>query len=120
VSVRGGLSLLTLFPGRVGGSETYVRGLPAELGRTPGDVRLTILANHHVVASYRSRVSAPHSLHHVRSYRPGNRITTRALATGTAALLPRLAARDVPAELDHYPMTVPIPRVARRRLVTLH
>ena len=44
-----GFALLTLFPGRVGGSETYVRGL---LGGFSGDERLTLLVNRHVGDEY--------------------------------------------------------------------
>jgi glycosyltransferase involved in cell wall biosynthesis len=120
-AVHLGLSLLTLFPGRVGGSETNVRGLLAEFVAGHGPERVTVLANRHVAEAYASRVGGPVSLRHVRSYRPGDRDITRFAAMQAARLAPRLAARDVPAGLDvvHYPVTVPIPRVAAPTVVTL-
>jgi glycosyltransferase involved in cell wall biosynthesis len=62
-------------------------------------------------------------MHRVRSYRAGDGQPTRALAMGAAALMPRAAARDVPAGLDvlHHPVTVPIPRVKDMpTVVTIH
>jgi glycosyltransferase involved in cell wall biosynthesis len=102
-----GFGLLTLFPGRVGGSETYVRGLLGEFSRGHGPERLTVLANRHVMAAY---ADAGVPLRHVRSYRPGESDATRFIAMNTARLAPRLAARDVPRDLDvlHFPVTVPV------------
>ena len=58
-----GISLLTLFPGRVGGTETSVVGVLAEFARGEGPERVTVLANRHVAAEYarfaRGRVAAP-------------------------------------------------------------
>lgn len=113
------LALLTLFPGRVGGSEANVRGLLGAFARGAGPDRLTVLANHHVMRAY-ADTGAP--LHHVRSYRPGESDVTRALAMLTARAVPRLAARDVPAGIDlvHYPVTVPVPRLpGAHSIVTL-
>src|SRR4051812_46107566 len=111
-----GLSLLTLFPGRVGGAETYVRGLLGEFARGHGPEELTVLANRHVAAAYRD-TGLP--LRVVRSYRPGDSDATRFAAMQVARFLPRLVARDVPRDLDvqHFPVTVPagvvegVPRV---------
>jgi glycosyltransferase involved in cell wall biosynthesis len=105
--VHAGVSLLTLFPGRVGGSETYVRGLLGEFARGHGPERLTVLANRHVMAAY-GDAGVP--LRHVRSYRPGDSDLTRFLAMNAARLAPRLVARDVPRDLDvqHFPVTVPV------------
>ena len=47
-----GFALLTLFPGRVGGSETNVRGLLGEFAAGNGPERVTVLANRHVMAAY--------------------------------------------------------------------
>jgi glycosyltransferase involved in cell wall biosynthesis len=120
--VHVGFALLTLFPGRVGGTETYVRGLLGEFAAGRGPERVTILANRHVMASYGGWQRGPVSLHHVRSYRPGDGTLTRALAMISALTLPRRAARDVPAGLDlvHYPVTVPIPATDAPRVVTIH
>jgi glycosyltransferase involved in cell wall biosynthesis len=117
-----GIALLTLFPGRVGGSETYVRGLLGEYAEGHGPERVAVLANRHVMATYGDFARGPVSLHHVASYRPGDANTTRLLAMARAAALPRAAARDVPPGLDalHYPVTVPIPATSSARIVALH
>ena len=117
-----GYSLLTLFPGRVGGSEANVRGLLEQFGHGNGPERVTVLANRHVTAAYGAYARGPVSMHQVRSYRPGDSMPTRAAAMAWARLAAQLAARDVPAGLDvvHYPVTVPIPRTAAPTVVTLH
>ena len=114
-----GFALLTLFPGRVGGSEANVRGLLGEFAAGHGPEQVTVLANRHVAAAYGPK--GPVRLHQVRSYRPGDSRLTRSLAMASALALPRLAARDVPAGLDvvHYPVTVPIPRTRAPSVVTL-
>jgi glycosyltransferase involved in cell wall biosynthesis len=119
--VHVGYALLTLFPGRVGGSETNVRGLLGEYADGNGPERVTVLANRHVMAAYGEFARGPVALHHVASYRPGDSLPTRALAMAAARALPRLAARDVPAGLDvvHYPVTVPIPETNVPRVVTV-
>jgi glycosyltransferase involved in cell wall biosynthesis len=118
--VRIGFALLTLFPARVGGSETYVRGLLGEYGAGADEV--VVLANRHVMAAYGEFERGPVRLHHVASYRPGDGTATRALAMAAAAARPRAAARDVPEGLDlvHYAVTVPIPDTSLPRVVTLH
>jgi len=120
--VHVGFALLTLFPGRVGGSETMVRGLLSEFADGRGPERVTVLANRQVAAAYGEYARGAVGLHEVRSYRAGDRDLTRALAMATARLLPRRAARDVPAGLQvvHYPVTVPIPVTAAPRVVTLY
>jgi len=117
-----GLSLLTLFPGRVGGSETYVRGLLGQFVQGNGPKRVTVLANRHVAGAYAGRTGGPVGLHHVRSYRAGNGTASRAAAMALAALAPRRVARDVPRGLDviHHAVTVPIPRTGLPTVVTVH
>lgn len=118
-----GLALLTLFPGRVGGTETYVRNLLDEFVRGHGPDRVTVLANRHVEAAYRDRVGGPVDMQRVRSYRSGDGYVTRSLAMAGAALAPRAAARDVPGGLDvlHHAVTVPIPRLKDvPTVVTIH
>jgi glycosyltransferase involved in cell wall biosynthesis len=116
-----GFSLLTLFPGRVGGSETNVRGLLGEFAEGKGPERVTVFANRFVAADYGEYERGPVSLHHVRSYRAGSSTPTRALAMSAARALPWLAARDVPpVDVVHYPVTVPIPRSDRPTVVTIH
>ena len=108
-----GFSLLTLFPGRVGGSESNVRGLLGQFADGNGPERVTVLANRHVMAAYGPYARGPVSLHEVHSYRPGDGNLTRLLAMTAAGLLPRIAARDVPRDLDvlHHPVTVPVPQL---------
>ena len=117
-----GYSLLTLFPDRVGGSESNVRGLLGEFADGNGPERLTVLANRHVAADYGGYARGPVSIHRVRSYRAGSGTLTRALAMASARVLPSLAARDAPAGLDvvHYPVTVPIPQLSVPTIVTIY
>ena len=108
-----GFSLLTLFPGRVGGSEANVRGLLGEFSQGNGPDRVTVLANRAVAERYPELIAGPVTLHRVRSYRSGSSTPTRLAAMVTAAIAPRAVACDVPGGLDvlHHPVTVPIPRV---------
>jgi glycosyltransferase involved in cell wall biosynthesis len=119
--VRVALSLLTLFPGRSGGTETYARALVRELGRgaaAPDEV--TVLASPRVAEA----LEGPRPpVHVVRSYRPGDGTATRLAAMTLAGIAPQIAARDVPAGIDvvHYPVTIPIPRVSgAARIVSLN
>ena len=117
-----GFALLTLFPGRVGGSETNVRGLLREYGRGNGPSQVSVLANRHVMAAYGDFDRGPVALREVGSYRAGDSAPTRYLAMNWARRAPRRVARDVPAGLDvvHYPVTVPIPALELPRVVTIH
>ncbi len=115
-----GYSLLTLFPGRVGGAESNVRGVLGQFADGNGPERVTVLANRHVAGAYGSYVRNGVDLRHVRSYRSGDSDATRMLAMGAAALAPRFVARDVPKGFDvlHHPVTVPIPQLAGVPTVT--
>lgn len=111
-----GFSLLTLFPGQVGGSESYARGLMGAFAAGDGPERVTVLANRHVTAAG----GLPLDVVEVASYRPGASAPTRLAAMLHAAVRPAAAARDAPAGLDviHHPLTVPIPRPAGVPTVT--
>ena len=115
------LSLLTLFPGRSGGTETYARALVREFGRGAGrDEAVTVLASPRVE---RALGQPRPPVHVVRSYRPGDSTRTRLTAMAYAALAPRAVARDVPTGFDvvHYPVTIPIPRAdGAARVVSLN
>jgi glycosyltransferase involved in cell wall biosynthesis len=104
------LSLLTLFPGRSGGTETYVRALVAEFARGGAADHVTLLVSRRVARA----IGDPGlPIHVVSSYRTGHSAPTRLLAMTFAGIAPRLVARNVPRGIDvvHYPVTVPIPRV---------
>lgn len=120
--MHAGFALLTLFPGRVGGSETNVRGLLGEYAAGNGPERVTVLANREVADAYRGYECGPVSIHRVRSYRAGRGDATRLMAMTGAMLAPRRAARDVPGGLDvlHRPVTVPVPRLSVPTVTTLH
>jgi glycosyltransferase involved in cell wall biosynthesis len=120
--VHVGFALLTLFPGRIGGSETNVRGLLGEFAAGTGPKRVTVLANRYVAHDYAGFERGPVGLHCVRSYRSGDSDLTRLIAMTVARALPRRTARDVPAGLDlvHYPVTVPIPASSAPRVVTVY
>lgn len=112
------LSLLTLFPGRVGGSESNVRGLLGEFADGHGPERVTVLANRHVMTPYAGYARGPVTLRQVRSYRCGDGTATRFAAMNAGRLLPVLDGRDY--DLVHYLATVPVPRVrGTARVVSL-
>ena len=103
------LSLLTLFPGRVGGSESNVRGLLEQFAAGHGPEQVTVLANRHVMTPYAGYARGPVTLRHVRAYRPGDRPATRYAAMNAGRVLPVLDGRGF--DVVHYPATVPVPRV---------
>lgn len=108
-----GFALLTLFPGRVGGSESNVRGLLSEFSRQGAGQTVTVLANRQVAASCAGHLGDRVGLHEVRTYRAGNGRASRLAAMLAAGAAPGLVARGVPAGIDvlHHPVTVPIPRL---------
>jgi glycosyltransferase involved in cell wall biosynthesis len=117
-----GLSLLTLVPGRMGGSESYVRALLDQFADGNGPERVTVLGTRKVVAAYSDRARGPVSLHPVSAYRAGRRAPARVAAMLAAHVLKGPLVREVPTEIDvlHFPVTVPIPRTKLPEVVTLH
>jgi glycosyltransferase involved in cell wall biosynthesis len=114
------LSLLTLFPGKSGGTETIVRALVRELANDQGPERFTLLTTPRV-----ERALAPAGLPTcaLTRYRDGESAPARLTAMAAAALVPGLVARGTPPDLDvlHYPVTIPIPRArAVATVVSLH
>jgi glycosyltransferase involved in cell wall biosynthesis len=112
---RVGLVLLTLVPGELGGSETYVRSLAAALARRSAlDVTAYVppLAADAgdglpstVVDEYRSGTS------------PAARLRAMALGSLRAG---RLRDRLEGLDVVHYPLTVPLPAVRGPWATTLH
>jgi glycosyltransferase involved in cell wall biosynthesis len=109
VLVHVALSLLTVFPGRVGGSESNIRGVLGEFAAGRGPAQVTVLASRHVIGPYAGYARGPVTFRHVRAYRPGNRPATRFAAMNAGRALPVLDGRGF--DLVHYPATVPVPRV---------
>jgi len=104
-----GISLLTLVPGVVGGSETYARELVRALER---------------VGEHEYRVFKPTIAdgdlpgQTVRSYRASRSLPGRVAAMAEAAVVPRRIRREIElGELDatHFPLTVMLPRVDHPR-----
>ncbi len=110
-----GISLLTLVPGELGGSETYVRELLRSLGRV-GQLEYRVLLP----------PSAPGAAGGLPSeiaeeYRLARSIPERLVAMADAAARPRrLRARLADAGVVHYPLTIRLPSVDRPSVVTLH
>ena len=104
--MRVGISLLTLVPGVVGGSETYARELVRALGR---------------VGELEYRVFTPSIVDDVdgqpiRSYHARRTTRGRVAAMSRAAVAPRRLKREMRlGELAaiHFPLTIMLPRVDR-------
>ncbi len=112
--MRVGLSLLTLVPGAVGGTETYVRGLTAGLA----DVgTLDYLALVPPVGA-----GAGHGLPEtvVTEYRAARTMPERLLAMGLAAARPGpLRRRYEGLDAVHYALTIQLPRLGLPSAVTI-
>jgi glycosyltransferase involved in cell wall biosynthesis len=113
--VRVALSLLTLDPRIAGGTETYARALTRTLARGG--------AHEYVVLASRLAPDVGEGLPTVVATGwPGAGGTggrVRALV-GAALRSGGLAAPLESADVVHYPVTVPLPRTRRPRVVTLH
>lgn len=105
-----GISLLTLVPGVVGGSETYARELCRALARAGGLQYRVFLPS---VAPDAAR-GLPSAV--VREYRASRTMPGRVAAMSLAALAPRRLRRALRlGELDaiHFPLSVMLPPVDR-------
>ena len=102
--MRVGISLLTLVPGVVGGSETYARELVRALDRV-GELDYRV---------FRPRIVDDVSGETIRSYRARRTQRGRIAAMAHATVAPRSIRRELRLEeLDaiHFPLTVMLPRV---------
>jgi glycosyltransferase involved in cell wall biosynthesis len=118
--VHAALSLLTLFPGKAGGTETIVRALVRELARRDEPERVTLLTTPRVEHAL---APAPLPVRRLGRYRDGESAPARLGAVASAMLLPGVVARGVPADVDviHYPVTIPVPRASgAASVVSLH
>lgn len=110
-----GISLLTLAPGDLGGSETYARQLVGALGRV-GTLEYTVFVPEHA----RDAAGGLRAVE-VRDPPVGRRGPARIPGIAISAL----RSRELPSKLDavdvvHYALTVPLPRSDAPTVVTLH
>jgi glycosyltransferase involved in cell wall biosynthesis len=105
-----GISLLTLVPGVVGGSETYARELVRALARV-GELSYRVYVPTIATDAADGLPSTT-----VRSYRAGRSTARRVRAMAAAALHPSPVRRELALdELDalHFPLSVMVPPVER-------
>jgi glycosyltransferase involved in cell wall biosynthesis len=113
--VRVGVSLLTLSPGDMGGSETYARQLLRALGQ--------VGRNDYAVLVPARAKDAAEGLPAVEVKDPpvGKRGPLRFLTTALQARrMPGVGSQFSGFDAVHYPLTVPSPRVHVPTIVTLH
>lgn len=116
------LGLLTLRPGAVGGSESYLRGLLSEYGRGNGPDQVTLIGRHGLRGAYGRFCVGPVRLHETSKYNRSEMPARAVLAMAGAWALPRRIVRGLPTGIDvtHYPLTVPVPRMRTPSVVTLY
>src|SRR5256885_8510921 len=102
------LSLLTLAPGQVGGSEAVLVGLLDEFRAGHGPERVTALASERVARAYGDRVQMSEL-----SWYPAPRGAAARAATMVAGIAAPSFGVPQDADVVHYPFTVPIPRTRR-------
>ena len=104
-----GLSLLTLVPGEVGGSETYARGLCRGLAEV-GTLEYTVFTPTIAPGAGGGLPETP-----VPEYRVARSMPQRALAMALAAARPRRIRRQLDdVDMLHYALTVAVPKVETR------
>jgi glycosyltransferase involved in cell wall biosynthesis len=104
-----GIGLLTLVPGQIGGSETYVHELLRALARV-GELEYRVF-----LPSIAADAGGGLPATVVRSYPARTSMTGRAAAMTRAALLPGAIRRELaPGRLDavHFPLTAMLPPLA--------
>lgn len=110
-----GIALLTLVPGKVGGSEWYARELLAALARG-GTLDYRVVANPLTADAGGGLPTEVASRYRYSTTTPG-----RMLAMALAAARPEpLRAPFAGAGVVHYPLTVPLPTLRAPTVVTLH
>jgi glycosyltransferase involved in cell wall biosynthesis len=109
------LPLLTLVPGRLGGSESYVRELLRGLGRTGSHSYRVVLPP---IARDRNE-GLPEAV--ATEYASSASTPGRLLALGRAAARPAPLRRYLAgADVVHFPLTIEVPRTDVPKVVTLH
>jgi glycosyltransferase involved in cell wall biosynthesis len=110
-----GISVLTLVPGELGGSETYARELLRALARV-GEGEYLVLAP---PVAAEAGEGLPTTV--ASEYRRARTIPQRLAAMAAAAARPGpLRARLRDADVVHFPLTLQIPPVDQPTVVTLH
>lgn len=110
-----GISLLTLVPGELGGSETYVRELLRSLARDGGHDYRVLLPP----VAPEAAEGLPSEV--ATEYRAAHTVQQRLIAMGAAAVRPApLRAHLREARVVHYPLTIRLPTVPQPSVVTLH
>jgi glycosyltransferase involved in cell wall biosynthesis len=109
------IPLLTLVPGRLGGSETYVRELLRSLGRVgEHDYRVVLPP---IAADRGEGLTSVVAT----EYRSGSSTPARLAAIGLASARPAPLRRHLDgAEAVHFPLTIELPRTELPTIVTLH
>lgn len=109
-----GIALLTLVPGELGGSETYVRELLRALAR---DGRNEYRAYLPPIAPDAGE-GLPSEV--VREYRAARTLRERLVAMTAATVRPGDLRAHVRGDVVHYPLTIRVPTVSAPSVVTLH
>jgi glycosyltransferase involved in cell wall biosynthesis len=108
--MRVGVSLASLAPGAMGGSERYARQLLIALAGEPG-VEVTALVPPAARATYAGRP--------LRFGVPRDGIA-RGLGLSAGLLLGRAFGRSLALDVIHHPLTVPVVRPSAPAVITLH
>jgi glycosyltransferase involved in cell wall biosynthesis len=109
------IPLLTLVPGRLGGSETYVRELLRGLRRVGTHSYRVVVPPVAPAAGEGLPAVVAHE------YRRASSVPERLLAMGLAGARPgRLAGHLRGADVVHFPLTIELPRTPLPKVVTLH
>jgi glycosyltransferase involved in cell wall biosynthesis len=109
-----GIALLTLVPGELGGSETYVRELLRGLARV-GELEYRVF-----LPPVAPEAAAELPSEVVTEYRAAKTQRERLAAMTTAAARPRELRVRVRGDVLHYPLTIRVPRGVVPSVVTLH
>ena len=119
--MRLGFSILTLDPGRVGGSESVVAGLLGQFSKGNGPERVSVIANEQAAETYQALASSQLEMVTVPAFRLGRGRRARFGAI-IKALATDSVTQFVPVDLDlvHYPLTVPVPPSDLPVVVSLH
>jgi glycosyltransferase involved in cell wall biosynthesis len=110
-----GIALLTLVPGELGGSESYVRGLTTALAEV-GELGYRVLLPP-AAQDFDTTLERDIAVEYRRAHTVGQRI----VAMSAAAVRPGpLRARLADVRVVHYPLTLRLPTAPQSCVVTLH